>query len=294
MRPVLAQPFIHRGAIHPRHAQVAQDQRIILRGQVLQRRLAGIHYVAIIALAAQHVGQQAGDLGLVIQHQRRLARAQHRDGGFLLVDGLARTMTRQADDETRPAARRFLQRQRAAMHFHDPARHGQTDAHADPRRLGGEERIEDLAAQRLRHAGPVIGNVDAHEIAVKPRRNTHAARLWPCLQHLAGIDQQIAQHLVELVMIARHARQVVGDFALHRHPTAAQAIGQQLQRRLYGGRDRHRLDLAAVLPRQCQKAAHDPPAALGRGLDAVGAADQRRRQFAGFLAQHHGVADDNR
>ena len=33
MRPLLAQPFIHRGAIDPRHAQVAQDQRIILRGQ---------------------------------------------------------------------------------------------------------------------------------------------------------------------------------------------------------------------------------------------------------------------
>ena len=108
------------------------------------------------------------------------------------------------DDESRAAALRRLDMDRAAMRLHDAVAERQPDAGSGADLLGGEERLEDARQDLLRDAGAGVADPDDDTAASWRRGRAETVILrWPvpAVQRLLGIDQQVDQNLAELVGI---------------------------------------------------------------------------------------------
>jgi len=69
--------------------------------------------------------------------------------------------------------------------------------------LGGEEGIEDAAAQLRLHAGAVIGDLDAH---LGPGRREAECDMAVARHRIHGVDDEIEHRLIDLVPVGADAR----------------------------------------------------------------------------------------
>ena len=99
------------------------------------------------------------------------------------------------------------------MGFDDAEAHRQPDAQADSRRLGGEVRLEYPRPKMRRNAGTVVCDGDADHVAqrVETAGHAYAARSRLVLQGLLRVDDQIEQHLMELIGIGVDQRNILGE-----------------------------------------------------------------------------------
>src|SRR6266568_4230421 len=110
-----------------------------------------------------------------------------------------------------------MERKRAAVRFDYPKAHRQSDARAHPRGLGGEIRLEHPRAKMFRNAGTVVCNGDADDLSEKIETAGHAypARCGLVLQGLLRVDDQVEQHLMELVSVSEDEWNVLGEIQRH-------------------------------------------------------------------------------
>src|SRR3954447_11444512 len=80
--------------------------------------------------------------------------------GCRMGEGLARCCRRQADGEPRALAGGRLEVDGPAVVADDPVAHGQSQPRPLADRLGGEERVEDLLADRRVDPGAGVGYLD--------------------------------------------------------------------------------------------------------------------------------------
>ncbi len=115
------------------------------------------------------------------------------------------------------SARARLEFDVAAVAADQPPRDVEAEAGALPDRLGREKRIEDLFAKVRRNAGPVVDDVDDHEIEAARRRDRDFARVAD------GVDRVVDEIGPDLVQIAadgadRRQVRLQVDADAHRFP----------------------------------------------------------------------------
>ena len=112
------------------------------------------------------------------------------------------------------------------------------------------------------------------------------------LDRLLGVDDEVHEHLVQLVLV-RHDRRQVGRIGTRDLDAGApQAVGQDLDAAVENRPDIHRLDLAGFLPGQGEEAPDDPGAALG-GRPQPGQRVPDSRIFTPLL-EHDGAPEHDR
>ena len=116
---------------------------------------------------------------------------------------------RQRDEERRAGARLGLHRDAAAVLLDDRVGDGQAEARALADFLRREERIEDARLHVLRHARPVVVHFEDDGVAVEvvPAAQDERAAAVGREHRLLGVDDQVEQHLLELVRIGEGERQ---------------------------------------------------------------------------------------
>ena len=83
---------------------------------------------------------------------------------------------------------------------------------AFPRRLRGEEPVEDLRLHLGRDSGAVVDDLDLDHRAAPARAHGEISPLLGGLHRLPGVPQEVHQHLAEAVRVGRDAGQVGLEF----------------------------------------------------------------------------------
>src|SRR5436189_262886 len=89
-----------------------------------------------------------------------------------------------------------------------PASASRTDPRAEAGGLGGEVRIEHPRTQMRRYAGAIVGDrhIGAVQRGVDARGEPNLARRRLVLQRLLRIDDEVEQHLMQLIRVGEHQR----------------------------------------------------------------------------------------
>ena len=117
---------------------------------------------------------------------------------------------RQLDGERRAAAPApDFTRDPAAVLLDDRVGDGQAEAGALADFLRREERIEDPRLHVLRHPRPVVVDLEDDRVALEivPGAEDQRAAAVGAEHRLLGVDDQVEQHLLDLVRIGEHLRQ---------------------------------------------------------------------------------------
>ena len=95
------------------------------------------------------------------------------------------------------------------MLLHDRVRDGQPEPRALADLLRREERIEDFRLQLLRYPGTVVVDLEDDRLALQvvPAADDESAAAVRREHRLLGVDDEIQQHLLNLVRIGEHLRQ---------------------------------------------------------------------------------------
>src|SRR5690606_33312942 len=158
---------------------------------------------------------------------------------------------------TAPPPGRAVDRQAAAVRLDDAEAHGEADSGARACRLRREVRIEDPRADRLGNAGAVVGDLDSEARSVGFGGNPQAARRLPLLEGLLRIHDQVEKHLMELIRVARHDRQVRRHSLLHVDAGAAKVVGENVETRVENAVDHDLAALSPTLTSHRQEGLHD-------------------------------------
>ena len=115
------------------------------------------------------------------------------------------------NDAPAPGATRT--RDAAAVLLHDRVGDRQPEARALADLLRREERIEDLRLHLFRNPGPIVVDLEDDRVAVRvvPGAHDQHAAAVRGEHRLLGVDDQIEQHLLELMRIGEHLRQAGGE-----------------------------------------------------------------------------------
>ena len=99
------------------------------------------------------------------------------------------------------------------MLLHDRVRDGQAEAGALADFLRREERIEDLRLHLVGNARAVVVDLEDDRllIGVVPGADDEHAAAVGRQHRLLGVDDQIEQHLLDLVAVGEHLRQAGGE-----------------------------------------------------------------------------------
>ena len=102
------------------------------------------------------------------------------------------------------------------MLLDDPVRDREAEARAAADGLGREEGLEDVRQRVLRDAGAVVDHLGAHRPGVAAHvRVQDDAPPGLALEHrLLGVQQEIQEHLLELVRVGEHRRQAADELLL--------------------------------------------------------------------------------
>ena len=94
------------------------------------------------------------------------------------------------------------------MFLHDRVRDGQSETGALADFFRREERIEDLAQYVLRHARPIVVDLEHDQLTVGfvPRPHDQRASSVRGQHRLLGVDDQIQQHLLNLMRVCENRR----------------------------------------------------------------------------------------
>ena len=99
------------------------------------------------------------------------------------------------------------------MLLHDRVGDRQPEAGALADLLRREERIEDLRLQLVGNARAVVVDLEHHRflLGVVPGANDEHAAAVGREHRLLGVDDQVEQHLLDLVAVGEHLRQAGGQ-----------------------------------------------------------------------------------
>src|ERR1043166_6881511 len=140
--------------------------------------------------------------------------------------------------EGRAAPRSGVDGDAPAVSAHDALADREPEPHAFFL-LGRKERAEDVGQRRFGNADPGVGDGDHHGIrAVARGADRHLAAAG---HRLGGVEQEIDQHLLELVGVRLDRRQPAGDIGFYPDLVVEQIVPSEL----YGVGD-DRLDLARL------------------------------------------------
>jgi hypothetical protein len=148
--------------------------------------------------------------------------------------------------------------------------------------LGGEKRLEDLRRQRLRHARPIVDEIDRHAVQPTPGPHDDGARPAGGRDGLGGIVDQIDEDLLNLVRLDVRHRQVRLHVNARLHPVGHELVAQQEEGRVQQGTERGGPPLVLVLAREAQQVLHDVGRPLGLLLDHREWLTQGRRHVGDF------------
>ncbi len=117
---------------------------------------------------------------------------------------------RQLDRKGRSLADGALHANLAVVRFHDITAGGQPEAGPSLARgvgpaLRGVERLEDVPQRFRRHAGAVVAHVEVDRVGLRVVAQLHEDHA-PLRHRLAGIDQQIQQHLLDVIRVRQGRR----------------------------------------------------------------------------------------
>ena len=107
-------------------------------------------------------------------------------------------VARQRDAEPRPVPGLRLHPDAAAVVAGDPVADGEPEAGAHTLGFGGEERVEDLAADLGRDTGAGVGDLEPGLAIVGARANDDRTRSVDGHQRLLRVDQQVEDHLLQV------------------------------------------------------------------------------------------------
>ena len=167
----------------------------------------------------------------------------------------------------------------------DVTRHRKSDAGADAHGFGGEIGIEDALPEVLRHARSVVGEADeGHARRRPPRLDAEEARRVDPRHRLLGVDQQVGDHLRELVGIRIDHRRLRREGGADLDARCPQPVDRDRERRFDDPGEGDRRAVGRLLACHREEGLHDPSAAIGGGVDAFRALFRRGR-VGGFLEQ---------
>jgi hypothetical protein len=165
---------------------------------------------------------------------------------------------------------------------------GQAQARALAHRLGGEERVEDLAHHVGRDAGAVVRDLDEGGVALGGREaqadgfvagqaggaDAHDAAALCRTHGVAGVDGQVHDRRLELALVGPHPRQVAAVVGDQLDVFAQQTAQQDLELRDQLAQVQH-LALHGLLAREGQQLADQIGGAHARLADLVEALVRR-------------------
>src|SRR6185503_11363359 len=233
------------------------------------------------------------DFRLVVDDQQ--ARSPRAGGTghnfFRLLRLLFRQMCRQQHLEHRPAFGRAVHGQTTTVALDDAETDREPDARTAAWRLGREVRIEDARTNRRRNTRTVVGDENPHALALPIAGDAKPAWRRLTFHRLLRVDDQVQEHLVQLIGIARDRRQVRRELFLDRDTCGAQAVAEHFHAVVEYRVDLHRRLLRLALAGHREKRLDDARASFGRGPDLVG--DGARALVGRLLLQHGRAAHDD-
>ena len=159
-RPAVAQAMCELWARDPGQHEVGQEQVVRRRRRERARLLAACGGRHRVPERAEDLEQPLAGAVLVLDQQDPLAVSGGRHRVLSETFGLRRRLRRprQRDGERGALAVAARHGDGAAVRRHDAVDDGQAQARTLPDRLGGEERLEQVFARRLRDAAAGVGH----------------------------------------------------------------------------------------------------------------------------------------
>ncbi len=151
---------------------------------------------------------------------------------------------------------------------------GQAQAGSLAHFLRREERVEDLRPRLLRYPRPIVVHLEDDRVvlAVVPGADDEHAVAVRGQHGLLGVDDEVQQHLLQLVRVGEHLRQARRERGQDGDVRDALLVGAQRQRLLDDGVDVHHRARGVALAREREQVADDARRAVGLGEDHVEAA----------------------
>src|SRR5207245_346584 len=147
--------------------------------------------------------------------------------------------------------------------LHDPLADGESQARPLPLALGGEERLEHVRGDFLRHSRPRVRDTHGDAVALRLRGHPDPATRGVAGDGLVRIIDEVHEHLLDLIAVHFDVGQprlhLEGGLDLVRH----QLVAQQRQRRLEDRADRLSLALALLAAGERQQVLDDRGCPLG-------------------------------
>src|SRR5205823_3058748 len=144
------------------------------------------------------------------------------------------------------------------------------------------------------NAGPVVCDRDADQVSekVETAGHTYPARRRLVLQRLLRIDDQVEQHLMELVGVGEDERNILGKIERHFDAARANGVAGDVERGRDDLVDRDWTPFWRLLPGHGEERSHDARAALGcsANLECRGL----RSRVPLFLEQYRAGNDDGK
>ena len=158
------------------------------------------------------------------------------------------------------------------MRFDDSRADREPYSGSDADGLGREVGLEDAHPHVGCDPGSVVGdgNPGAAGACIEPRCHPNVARQRTLLQGLLRVDDQIEQHLVQLIGVGEECRDVFRQLGGHVDAARAHGITGELERRQHHLVEIDRSGLGRLLPRHGKEGAHDARAPFRRLADAYG------------------------
>ena len=161
--------------------------------------------------------------------------------------------------------------------------------------LGREERIEDLRLQILGDARAIVVDLenDRFLVGIVPGADDEHAPSVRREHRLLRVDDEVEQHLLDLVAVGEHLRQAGGERIDDGDVRDALLVRAQRERFAHDLVDVHHGARRLPLARERQKVADDPRGALRFAEDRLEPAAERRIERR-LLRQPLGPAQDGR
>ena len=243
----------------------------------------------------EHLGQHRGDLGLVVNDEDGLRGHRRRRHGRRGLNCRCRRRDHgQLDAEFRPAPRLALDRDRPAVLLDDPLAEREAESRPLPARLRREEGLEDPRPDLGRNPRPGVADLEPHPVplAVEPCRDREPARRRHGAHRVLGIHDEVHQHLVESVGIRPEDGQVLGEVEDDLHVARPQLVAEKLDRLPNHVVESDLAALGRVLAREGKEVADDADAAIGGGVNLLGALHEGAARLT--LSKEVGLTDDHR
>ncbi len=309
-RRVVLEPGQHLPAVAAGHHQVEGDHRRVLAARPRQSLVAAGGVDHAVAGAAQGVGEEAGGVGVVLDHQhgRRVEGGRLGGGHQDRTDHLGRSGADERQESRERAADPELggDADRPTLDLEIALGQGETETGAARRfqavGLDLAKLLEDQGAVLRGDAGAVVDDVDAHAGGVQRplvsgERGGTDHYLAAARRVLDGVRQQVDEDLLQLVGVGDHLRQPARRLDHDHHPVLLGHAAHQVDGLGHdlGRADRLEVELhvAGLDLGDVEQGVDQRQEVLAAGADVAQEAGLARVDLVGELAfENLGEADD--